>query len=63
MGKKIEFESLWVIIKDLIEEEIKENSLIQFNLAKMKRNCKFKDEFEINGQIKKSIRSLIEEEN
>jgi len=28
MGKKIEFESLWVIIKDLIEEEIKENSLI-----------------------------------
>jgi hypothetical protein len=29
----------------------------------MKRNCKFKDEFEINGQIKKSIRSLIEEEN
>jgi hypothetical protein len=28
MGKKIEFESFWFTIKDLIEEEIKENSLI-----------------------------------
>jgi hypothetical protein len=37
--------------------------LIGFNLAKIKRNLKFEDDFEMNSQIKMSIKDLFEKKN
>jgi hypothetical protein len=40
-----------------------EMGLIGFNLAKIKRNLKFEDDFEMNSQIKRSIKDLFEKKN
>jgi len=37
--------------------------LIGFNLAKIKRNLKFDDDFEINSQTKRSLEDLFEAKN
>jgi hypothetical protein len=56
----MEFEKFQVIIDGWFEKKFERNDLNWFNLDKIERNWKFKDEFETISQFRKLIKGLIE---